>query len=82
MSPSDGPVNVLEFEALARARMEPSAYDYFAGAAGDERTLLENRIGDDRPAVVSVVCVQGPRDDTRSGRACGITRLPRAGSHG
>lgn len=42
------PVNVLEFEALARARMEPSAYDYFAGAAGDERTLLENRLGYDR----------------------------------
>lgn len=48
MSSSDGPVNVLEFEALTRARMEPSAYDYFAGAAGDERTLLENRIGYDR----------------------------------
>ena len=31
------PVNVLEFEALARDWMEPSAYDYFAGAAGDER---------------------------------------------
>lgn len=42
------PVNVLEFEALARAQMEPSAYDYYAGAAGDERTLAENRLGFDR----------------------------------
>jgi 4-hydroxymandelate oxidase len=36
-------INVLDFEVLARARMEPNAYDYFAGAAGDERTLAENR---------------------------------------
>jgi 4-hydroxymandelate oxidase len=43
MAQGQDPVNVLEFEALARARMEPSAYDYFAGGAGDELTLAENR---------------------------------------
>src|SRR5687767_5706071 len=37
-------VNVLDFEALARARMEPAAFDYFAGGAGDEVTLQENRL--------------------------------------
>jgi 4-hydroxymandelate oxidase len=37
------PVNVLEFEALARARLNRSAFDYFAGGAGDELTLAENR---------------------------------------
>lgn len=37
------PVNVREFETLARARMDPAAYDYYAGAAGDERTLAENQ---------------------------------------
>jgi 4-hydroxymandelate oxidase len=42
------PVNVLEFEALARARMDRAAFDYFAGGAGDERTLEENRLGFDR----------------------------------
>jgi 4-hydroxymandelate oxidase len=32
--PSEGdPVNVQEFEAIARARMDPIAFDYFAGAA-------------------------------------------------
>src|SRR5687768_16943601 len=36
------PINVLDFESLARARMEPAAFDYFAGGAGDERTLEEN----------------------------------------
>jgi 4-hydroxymandelate oxidase len=45
------PLNLLEFEALARARMEPAAYDYYAGAAGDERTLAENRLGFDRLAL-------------------------------
>jgi 4-hydroxymandelate oxidase len=44
----DGPVNVLEFEALARARMEPAAFDYYAGGAGAERTLAENRLAFDR----------------------------------
>ena len=43
MSPGPDPANVSDFEAIARARMEPSAFDYFAGAAGDERTLAENR---------------------------------------
>jgi 4-hydroxymandelate oxidase len=37
------PVNVSEFEALARERMSPSAYDYYAGGAEDEITLAANR---------------------------------------
>ena len=48
MDPTRVPVNVSEFEAVARERMEPSAYDYYAGAAGDERTLAENRAAFDR----------------------------------
>jgi isopentenyl diphosphate isomerase/L-lactate dehydrogenase-like FMN-dependent dehydrogenase len=37
------PLNVLDFEAIARARLEPSAYDYYAGGADDEWTVAENR---------------------------------------
>ena len=37
------PVNVSEFEALARERMSASAYDYYAGGAEDEVTLAANR---------------------------------------
>ena len=37
------PVNVAEFEALARERMSASAYDYYAGGAEDEVTLAANR---------------------------------------
>jgi isopentenyl diphosphate isomerase/L-lactate dehydrogenase-like FMN-dependent dehydrogenase len=40
---SDGFVNVDDFEAAARERLEPGAYGYFAGGAGDEHTLRENR---------------------------------------
>jgi 4-hydroxymandelate oxidase len=41
-------INLADFEGLARARMEPAAFDYFAGAAGDERTLADNRAAFDR----------------------------------
>src|SRR5437773_2729714 len=42
------PQNVAEFEALARQRMDPAAFDYVAGGAGDERTLAENLRAFDR----------------------------------
>lgn len=42
------PVNLAEFEALARERMTRQAFDYVAGGADDERTLEENRAAFDR----------------------------------
>jgi len=39
----DGLINVADFERLAEERMEPGAHGYFAGGAGDEVTLRENR---------------------------------------
>jgi 4-hydroxymandelate oxidase len=36
------PCNVADYERLARERLDPGAYGYFAGGAGDERTLREN----------------------------------------
>jgi len=41
MAASD-PLNLYDFEALARSRMDPGAFDYFAGGAADELTLGEN----------------------------------------
>src|SRR5215831_5929791 len=38
------PINLFEYEPLAKARLEPSAYDYYAGGAEDEVTLRENRV--------------------------------------
>ena len=37
------PVNVEEFEAVARERLSQMAYDYYAGGAEDEITLRGNR---------------------------------------
>ena len=37
------PVNVEEFEVLARARLDPPVYDYYAGGAEDEVTVRGNR---------------------------------------
>ena len=36
------PCNVADYERLARERLDPGAYGYYAGGAGDERTLREN----------------------------------------
>jgi isopentenyl diphosphate isomerase/L-lactate dehydrogenase-like FMN-dependent dehydrogenase len=36
-------VNLEELEALAREALEPGAYAYFAGGAGDELTIADNR---------------------------------------
>ena len=37
------PLTIADFEPLARSRMEPAAWDYYAGGAGDELTLADNR---------------------------------------
>lgn len=39
----DGPVNVSDFEALARAAIDPMTWDYYASGANDEITLRRNR---------------------------------------
>lgn len=37
------PVNVSEYEALARARMKPEEWDFYAGGSNDEVTLRSTR---------------------------------------
>jgi 4-hydroxymandelate oxidase len=43
-APADlaGVVSLHDFEAIARARLAPQAYGYYASGAGDERTLADN----------------------------------------
>jgi isopentenyl diphosphate isomerase/L-lactate dehydrogenase-like FMN-dependent dehydrogenase len=36
------PCNVADYERLARERLDPGAFGYYAGGAGDERTLRDN----------------------------------------
>lgn len=58
------PVNIAEYEALARERIERGAFDYIAGGAGDEITLRENRAAFDRiqllPRVLVDVAIVDP----------------------
>jgi isopentenyl diphosphate isomerase/L-lactate dehydrogenase-like FMN-dependent dehydrogenase len=39
---SSEPINVDDFEQVAREKLDPADYGYFAGGAGDEHTLREN----------------------------------------
>ncbi|HEX6544082.1 MAG TPA: alpha-hydroxy acid oxidase [Ktedonobacterales bacterium] len=42
------PINVFEYEALARERLHPAVWDYYSGGAHDEVTLCENRAAFER----------------------------------
>lgn len=57
-------VNVADFEALARRRMPPAFFDYYAGGAEDERTLARNRAAFDRFVLLHRVLVDVSRVDT------------------
>lgn len=58
------PINITDFEILARDRMEGSAYDYYCGGAGDERTLVRNQAAFSRITVWPRVLVDVSRIDT------------------
>jgi 4-hydroxymandelate oxidase len=60
------PVNVSEFEALARERLSQMAYDYYAGGAEDEITLRENREAFRRRFLRYRVLVDVAERDTRT----------------
>ncbi len=57
-------VNLLELEALARARLDGMAFDYYASGAHDEVTLRENRAAFSRIALHYRVMVDVSRRDT------------------
>ncbi|MEX2271568.1 MAG: alpha-hydroxy acid oxidase [Vicinamibacterales bacterium] len=59
------PLNLADYESLARSRMEPSAWDYYSGAAGDERTLTENAAAFGRIKLLPRVLVDVSRIDTK-----------------
>jgi len=58
------PLNVADYEALARERMDRGAFDYYAGGSGDERTLAMNVSGFDRYVLRPRVLVDVSRVDT------------------
>ena len=42
------PIRVSDFEAIAKQQLPKDVYDYYAGGAGDEITLLDNEVAFDR----------------------------------
>ena len=70
--PSDTPLTPVtaltldEYEAVAREKMARAAYDYYAGGAGDERTLAANRTAFDKITLRPRVLVDVSAIDTRT----------------
>lgn len=60
------PINVAEYEPLARASMEPSAWDYFRSGAEDEVSLRANRAAFERIRLRPRVLVDVSATDTRT----------------
>lgn len=58
-----GPINLADFEPIARERLEPAIFDYYAGGAGDELTLADNRLAFDRLRLLPRVLVDVSRRD-------------------
>jgi 4-hydroxymandelate oxidase len=58
------PLTVADYETLARGRLERSAWDYYAGGSGDERTLADNCAAFDRIPLRPRVLVDVSRIDT------------------
>jgi isopentenyl diphosphate isomerase/L-lactate dehydrogenase-like FMN-dependent dehydrogenase len=60
------PLNVHDYEALARERMDERAWEYYRGGAGDETTLRENRAAFDHWKLRPRVLVDIASVDTRT----------------
>jgi 4-hydroxymandelate oxidase len=63
MTDHRAPITVAELEPIARAAMDPAAWDYYAGGAGDERTLADNHAAWDRLRLRPRVLVDVSRID-------------------
>ena len=66
MSDQALPLTVAEYEPLARSRVEPGAWDYQAGGAGDELSLAENLAAWDRIRLRPRVLVDVSSRDLRT----------------
>jgi isopentenyl diphosphate isomerase/L-lactate dehydrogenase-like FMN-dependent dehydrogenase len=60
----DGPVNIHEFEELAKKKLHKLAYDFIAGGVEDEKTLRENIAAYERHFIVPRVMTDVSNVDT------------------
>jgi len=65
MTDAERPITVADYEPLARALVEPGAWDYQAGGAGDEISLTDNRASWDRIRLRPRVLVDATSRDLR-----------------
>src|SRR6266511_3785020 len=72
-------VNLRDFEAAARARLDPVYYDYFASGAQDEITVAANEAAFRRRALVPAVHPAGSGLHRVARAAGGGGALPRTG---
>ena len=63
MSPDIQPINLLDYEQLARDKLSKSVYDYYAGGADDGITLRENRVAFERLQLLPRVLVDVSQRD-------------------
>ncbi len=57
------PISLADLEPLARARMEPGAWDYYAGGSGDELTIADNHEAWNRLRLLPRVLIDVSRVD-------------------
>lgn len=62
----DRPINLLEFEAAARQRLNDNAFDYYASGAHDELTLRDNRAAWERLRLAYRVLVDVSARDSQT----------------
>jgi len=60
----DAPLNLFDYEALAKQRLHPAVWDYIASGAADEITAAENRRAFDRVAIRPRMLADVSRIDT------------------
>jgi 4-hydroxymandelate oxidase len=60
------PINVFDYEAIARTKMDPAHWDFFAGGSDDEVTLRSNRSAIERIRLRPRVLVDVSVIDTRT----------------
>jgi isopentenyl diphosphate isomerase/L-lactate dehydrogenase-like FMN-dependent dehydrogenase len=70
------PINVFDYEPLARARMEPSAWDYYQGGSDDEVTQRANRAAFERIQLRPRVLVDVSTCDMRTSVLDTPIRMP------
>lgn len=67
------PINVLDYESLAKDKLSPMAWDYYAGGSGDELTVRGNRDAFSRYRLRPRMLIDVSRRDLRVsilGRTC------------